>query len=106
MSESQIAGILLVLLAAIPCYLQAAQIEKHKSYAAFNNWNPARIADEEAYGKMLCKGLRSLALVLAALGILLALNFVSGIYFILAGIFMSVLPWYYYKRKAQHLYGK
>lgn len=106
MNETQIGGVLLVLIGAFPCFVQAVQIQKHKSYAAFNNWNPARIADEDAYGRMLCKGLMSISIVLATLGTLMALNFVNSFYVIVAGILISVLPWYYYKGKAKQLYGK
>lgn len=55
---------------------------------------------------MLCKGLISISFVLAALGMLMALNFINNLYGILAGLFISVLPWHYYKRKANRLYGK
>lgn len=106
MSEIQLGGLLLVLIGALPCFVQAVQIQKHKSYAAFNNWNPARIADEHAYGRMLCKGLISISFVLATLGMLMALNFINNLHGILAGLFISVLPWHYYKRKANRLYGK
>lgn len=106
MNETQIAGVLLILIGAVPAFVRAVKIKKHKNYSAFSNWNPARISDADAYGRMLCKGYFSISIALAALGILMALNFVSNESVLLVGILFSVLPWYYYKEKAKRLYGK
>ena len=104
MSEIQFAGLSLVFLGGLPAFLLANYIEKNKHYSLFSGWDPARISDEDACGKMMCHGLRVFAMVMGLGGAsMLVLNTGSN-QFIVALVIFSAAPLLYYTFKARKLY--
>jgi len=59
MSELQLSGLLFILIGALPTYLLTNYIEKGKHWTLFSGWDPSKIRDQDAYGAMLCKGVRT-----------------------------------------------
>ena len=106
MSEFQVAGLLMIVTGSIPIYLLANHIEKEKHYSLFTGWDPAKITDEDACGKILCKGLRSFSVALAVLGLAIFFNMVRGELFVVAGIAVTLAPMLFYILRAKNLYGK
>lgn len=104
MTEIQVAGLSLVFAGALPCFLLANYIEKNKHYALFSGWDPSRISDEEACGKLMCTGLRAFALTMGLGGAFIFLTQLGGDLLIMAVALFSALPLAYYFLKARKLY--
>ena len=92
MSELQIAGIAIVVLGAVPCYLLARYIENRKHYSLFAGWDPSRISDEDAYGKLLCKGLKGFSFVMGLCGILVFSALINGELSITSALVLPAVP--------------
>lgn len=106
MGEFLIAGLLVILVGSLPCYLLANHIEKNKHYSLFSGWDPSKITDEDAYAKLLCKGLRMFSLLFGLGGILFMLNIVRQEIVILFLVVIPLIPMLYYMAKAKREYGK
>lgn len=106
MENFQFAGLAIILLGAVPCYLLAQHIEKHKHWGLFAGWDPSKISDEDAYGTQLCKGIRGFSIAFGLGGTLLFLNLARGELMIAGVVILSALPMFYYIGIAKSLYGK
>lgn len=106
MNENQIGGLLVILLGALPCFAIAIYTLKTRSYHLFTVWDPSKIANEDAYGKMLCKGVISCSLLIAVAGILMVANILNNEMVALGAVFFAIVPLFYYMNKAKRLYGK
>ena len=106
MEELQFAGLAIIFLGAVPCYLLAQHIEKNKHWSLFSGWDPSKIADEDAYGEQLCKGLRGFSIAFGFGGALLLFNLASGELMIAAIVILPALPMLYYMKNAKSSYGK
>ena len=104
MTEYQISGLALVLAGAIPCYLLAVYIEKHKHYSLFSGWDPSKISDQDACGKMMCKGIKAFSVVLGLGGVFIFLTRMGGDIVIIAITVSSLIPLMYYLLRARKLY--
>lgn len=104
MTEAQVAGLSLVFMAALPCFLLANYIGKSKHYSLFSGWDPARISDEDACGKLICAGLRAFALTMGLVGVFIFLTQLGGDLLLMAVTLFSPVPLVYYILKARKLY--
>ena len=106
MSELQLSGLLFILIGALPSYLLTNYIEKGKHWTLFSGWDPIKIRDQDAYGSMLCKGVRMFSLAFAVLGILMMLGVVANDMLILMGTFVCLSPLFFSMHRAKRLFGK
>lgn len=106
MTEMQIAGLSIILAGALPCFLLANYIEKNKHYSLFSGWDPARISDEDACGKLMCTGIRAFALTMGLGGVFLFLTQRGGDLRVFTVALLPVAPLLYYVFKARKLYWR
>jgi len=104
MTGIQVAGLSFVFGVALPCFLLANYIEKNKHYALFSGWDPSRISDEDACGKLMCTGLRAFALTMGLVGVFIFLTQLGGDLLLMAVTLFSPVPLVYYILKARNLY--
>ncbi len=106
MTELQIVGLVILLSGALPFYLLAVYIEKGKHYSLFAGWNPSKISDEDAYGAMLCKGLRGFSIVMGLGCVAVFFNLTGVIFFVVSIVILPAIPLFYYILKAKKFFGK
>ena len=106
MEEFQFAGLALVLLGALPIYLLARHIEKHKHWSLFAGWDPSKISDQDAYGMHLCRALKAFSVLFGLGGAMLFFGIASGELMLFAVVILPVLPLFYQMSRAKALYGK
>lgn len=103
MSEIQMSGFVL-LLTAISIVILAIYIERKKHYSLFAGWDASRISNHDDCGRMMCKGLKSFALVMGLGGGFLILTQIGGDLLVLAITLLSLGPLIHYIFKARKLY--
>ena len=106
MSERQLSGLLFILIGALPTYLLTNYIEKGKHWTLFSGWDPSKIRDQDAYGAMLCKGVRTFSFAFAVIGILMMLGIVATDMLMLIGTLACLAPLFFSMHKAKRLFGK
>ena len=106
MEEFQFAGLALILLGALPIYLLARHIERHKHWSLFAGWDPSKIEDEDAYGMQLCKGMKGFSILFGIGGALLFFDLAGGELLLVAVAILPAVPLFYQIRRAKSLYGK
>ena len=90
MSELQLSGLLFLLIGALPSYLLTNYIDKGKHWTLFSGWDPSKIRDQNAYGSILCKGVRMFSLAFAVLGRLMMRGVDANDMLILIGTFVCL----------------
>ncbi|MGB0230585.1 MAG: hypothetical protein ACPF89_04465 [Pseudohongiellaceae bacterium] len=106
MSELQLSGLLFILIGALPIYLLTNYIEKGKHWTLFSGWDPSKIRDQDAYGAMLCEGVRTFSFAFAVMGILMMLGVVANEPLILMGTLVCLAPLFFYMHRAKRLFGR
>ena len=106
MSELQLSGLLFILIGALPSYLLTNCIKKGKHWTLFSGWDSSKIREQDAYGSMLCKGVRTFTLAFAVLGILMMLGVVANDMLILMGTFVCLSPLFFSMHRAKRLFVK
>ena len=106
MSELQLSGLLFILIGALPTYLLTNYIEKGKHWTLFSGWDPSKIRDQDAYGAMLCKGVKTFSFAFAVMGILMMLGVVANDMLILIGTLACLAPLFFSMHRAKRLFGK
>lgn len=89
MTELQFAATLVIVLGALPVYILAMWIERKKQYSLFAGWEPERISDQDACGRLYCKSLKWSAGALALICIPLFFNYDNAL---VLGISICVFP--------------
>jgi len=97
-------GEVVILCSAVFIYLLALAIQRWRLYFLFAGWKPYRISDHDAYGALLCQGLKQFSAVFALFCIPSLFDVSPSAIYTICAVIFPLIPLFLKVREAKKKY--